>query len=171
METLVDFRGKPAYQYRQRNHHIATMSKFSKIEITFDLNLKTRTGDYKQIPVLTFEGSRNSRLLFALNGWDEFWIMHHNSAMDGLGEYKPLIYCNLFFVLRIPTTSYRHYHILIVDGAKVALNVDGFSIYRRIERDICSKNETMNVWIGRPGFFGSGSTVNGTIKNLHIKVI
>lgn len=163
METIVDLRDQSPYEYKQTNHQIGVVSKFSAMQITFDLDVNMKERDFMKIPLLSFRG-QTTELIFYLNGWDEFGIMHRDSRLDGLVEYTKLLDGNLFVVPRIPGHPYRRYYITILDGAKVTVNVDGYSICRRINRQICLQNETMDVWLDRSGF-----KISGTIGYLLIQ--
>ena len=170
MRTVVDMRGQSPYKYQQINHRIGTITKFSKMEISFDLKVDRTASEILKIPVLWFEGS-TMRLIFYiynyLSGWGEFGIMHHNSA-DEMGEYKQLLDCNLLFLsrntARITTRPRHRYSIVILDDAKVTVDIDGYPIYHGVHREICLQNETMGVWLD-----GSGFKFQGTIGNLLIQ--
>ena len=83
-----------------------------------------------------------------------------------MDEYKQLLDCNLWFVPRIRTRSYLRYSIVIVEDIRVTVDIDGYPIYRTLNREICPPNETMNVWLDRPAF-----NLSGTINNLVIQIL
>ena len=88
IETIIDSRNQPPYQYSNENHQICTMSPFQSITIDFDLRIKN-IALFRGTHILLFESS-TCRLTFYLNGFGEFGIVHYNAELDGLDEQQLL---------------------------------------------------------------------------------
>lgn len=153
----------------------ATISKFQKMEISFNLEVKTLGNDSTRIPILCFVGN-NVRLVFYLNGWGEFGIMHYDKKLDANFEYKLLFGCNLdscrsVFVRSVTIQPFPRVRIVIPnervpDGVQYLLvNIDRYSTDREIKRHILPHNQSMNVW------WGGNLDGTKTMTNLIIKVV
>ena len=141
--------------------------------ISFDLNIMTKGTDFLRIPILSFVG-KQSRLVFYLNGWGEFGIMHHDEELDGFDHYEQMMDCNLYFLPNAGDQAFRRFRIVIPNNKKVGLrtarfisvNIDGHMIDRVIDREICPWNQSMNICWGKADFGG-----NETISNVMINAI
>ena len=83
LKTVVDLRNQPVYEYSSKNLQLATMPKFEKMMVEFDLKIKKshKDFDFQGTHILLLE-SNSSRIIFYLNGFGEFGMMHYNSEFD-----------------------------------------------------------------------------------------
>ena len=161
MKTIIDSWGRPVQ-----------LSKFKKLQIDFDLHVDKLGSDFTRIPILSLMGSR-VRLVFYLNGWGEFGIMHHSDELDVHFESQQLFGCNLGFVRAragISNQTFQHFRVVVpnernVDFQYLLVDIDRYSTDREIDRLICPHDQTMSVWWGK-----ADSDEYEIIRNLSIKV-
>lgn len=162
MEPIVDCWGRPVQ-----------ISKFKKMQISFDLCVEKMGSDFTRIPILFFKGN-SVRLVFYLNGYGECGIMHHDDQIDVRFEYQQLFGCNLNFVRAeagVSNQTFQHFCIVVPNEGNVGTQNlfvyinDRYGTDRPIDRKICPNHETMSVWWAK-----TDSDGNEMIRNLTIRV-
>lgn len=163
--TVVDLRDQSPYHYNQSNHWIGVLPQFNTLSISFDLKVMKPRKGFLRDHLLSFEGP-SARLSFYLNGWGNLRIMHYNQELDNLGHDVNLLDGNQIYVPLSSVAVFNHFKILILNGVRVGVNIGEYSLYHRIDREICPPSEIMDIWLNREGL--KASNTNAVIKNLVI---